>query len=109
MDRGFNQANHPWITYPDGRDPREFNGNTRERQTVAPHFTESILAIPGSRKYVATSCGHHTLIRGSLVLIDPSVPDDGQMSQIKRLTPGAPEVDGGKSWNYPNVVQPAFE
>ena len=87
VDRGFNQAHHPWITYPDGRDPREFNGNTRERQTVAPHFTESIRAIPGSRKYVATSCGHHTLIRGSLVLIDPSVPDDGQMSQIKRLTP----------------------
>jgi len=87
VDRGFNQAHHPWITYPDGRDPREFNGNTRLKQSVAPHFTESIRAIPGSRKYVATSCGHHTLIRGSLVIIDPSVPDDGGMSQIKRLTP----------------------
>lgn len=87
VDRGFNQSHNPWITYPDGRDPREFHGNTRAKQSVAPHFSESIRAIPGSRKYVATSCGHHTLIRGSLVIIDPSVPDDDGMSQIKRLTP----------------------
>ena len=86
-DRGFNQAHHPWITYPDGRDAREINGNSRLRQSVAPHFTQSIRAIPGSRKYVATACGHHTLARGSLVLIDPSVPDDDAMGQIRRLTP----------------------
>lgn len=86
-DRGFNQAHNPWITYPDGRDPREIHGNERTNQAVAPHFSQSIRAIPGSRKYVATACGHHTLARGSLVLIDPSVPDDGAMGQIKRLTP----------------------
>ena len=87
VDRGFNQAHHGWIAYPDGRDPRELNGNTRVYHGVAPHATESIRAIPGSHRYVATACGHHTLIRGSLVLLDPSVPDDGMMSQVKRLTP----------------------
>lgn len=87
VDRGFNQAHHPWITYPDGRDPREFHGNTRTNQAVGAHFTHSIRAIPGSRKYVATACGHHTLARGSLIIIDPSVPDDDGVSQIKRVTP----------------------
>ncbi len=87
VDRGFNQAHHGWITYPDGRDPRELNGNTRTRQDVAPHAEHSFRAIPGSRKYVATAAGHHTLQRGSLIIIDPAVPDDDAMSQIKRLTP----------------------
>ena len=87
VDRGFNQAHHGWITYPDGRDPREINGNTRTRQDVAPHAEHSFRAIPGSRKYVATAAGHHTLLRGSLIVIDPAVPDDDAMSQIKRLTP----------------------
>ena len=86
-DRGHCQAHHPWITYPDGRDPREFNGNSRMSQVIGPHYIQSLRAIPGSRKYVGTACGHHTLIRGSLVTIDPSVPDDDRMSQIKRVTP----------------------
>ena len=87
VDRGFNQAHHPWVAYPDGRDPREFCGNTRRKQGIGPHFVQSIRAIPGSRKYVATACGHHTLARGSLIMIDPSVPDDDEMSSVKRVTP----------------------
>ncbi len=87
VDRGFNQAHHPWMVYPDGRDPREFSGNTRKNEHAGPHFVQSIRAIPGSRKYVATACGHHTLARGSLIMIDPSVPDDDAMSTIKRITP----------------------
>ena len=87
VDRGFNQAHHAWIAYPDGRDPRELNGNTRTRQDVGPHAEHSVRAIPGSRKYVATAAGHHTLQRGSLIVIDPSVPDDDAMAQVKRLTP----------------------
>lgn len=90
VDRGYNQAHHPWITYPDGRDPREFNGNMHKYHRKGPHFVQSIRAIPGSRKYVATACGHHTLIRGSMIMIDPSVPDDGVMSQVKRITPEQP-------------------
>ena len=87
FQRGFNQAHHGWIAYPDGRDPRELNGNTRVMESVGPHATHSIRAIPGSRRYVATAAGHHTLMRGSLVMIDPSVPDDNRTSQVKRITP----------------------
>jgi len=87
VDRGFNQAHHPWITYPDGRDARELNGNTHLSERTAPHMVMDLRAIPGSSKYVATSCGHHTEARGSLIVIDPGVADDGAMSQIRRLTP----------------------
>ncbi len=99
-DRGFNQAHHGWITYPDGRDPRELNGNTRINQRRAPHMVQSIRAIPGSRRYVGVACGHHTPDRGSLVIIDPSVPDDGEMAQIKRLTPEVllPEAEKMIKW-----------
>jgi len=87
VDRGFNQAHHPWITYPDGRDPRELNGNTHLSERTAPHLIADVRAIPGSSKYVAISAGHHTENRGSVIMIDPSVADDGAMSQIKRVTP----------------------
>ena len=99
-DRGFNQAHHAWITYPDGRDPRELNGNTRVNQRLAPHMEQNVRAIPGSRRYVAVAVGHHTSSMGSLVVIDPSVPDDNLMSQVKRLTPEVllPEAEKMISW-----------
>ncbi len=87
VDRGFNQAHHAWTTYPDGRDPRELQGNTRTNEWIGCHAQQSIRAVPGSRLYVATACSHHSLIRGSLVMIDPSAHDDGAMGQLKRLTP----------------------
>ena len=87
VDRGFNQAHHAWIAYPDGRDPRELQGNTRSNEWIGCHAQQSIRAIPGSRLYVATACSHHSHIRGSLVLIDPSAHDDGAMGQLRRLTP----------------------
>ena len=100
VDRGFNQAHHAWITYPDGRDPRAINGNEHRSERTAPHMQMDVRAIPGSSKYVATSCGHHTETRGSLIVIDPGVPDDGEMSQVKRLTPDQllPEAEY-YSWN----------
>jgi hypothetical protein len=60
VDRGFNQAHHAWITYPDGRDARELNGNEHLSERTAPHMELDVRAIPGSSKYVAISCGHHT-------------------------------------------------
>lgn len=87
VDRGWEQAHHPWITYPDGRDSREIFGNEHTDVNYGPLFVESIRAIPGSRKYVATACGHHALIRGSLFIFDPSLPDDRKFGPIKRLTP----------------------
>ena len=54
-------------------------------------------AIPGSQRFVATAAAHHGQAFGSLVVLDPRVPDDDQMSAVKRLTPevGFPESQGG--------------
>ncbi len=87
VDRGFSQAHHLWTTTPDGRDAREVNGNAHLSLRTAPMMISDGRAIPGSGKYMAVAAGHHTEVRGSLIVIDPSVPDDNAMSQIKRFTP----------------------
>ncbi len=96
VDRGFSQAHHLWSTTPDGRDAREVNGNSHLSLRTAPMFIGDGHAIPGSGKYMAVAAGHHTEVRGSLIVIDPSVPDDNVMSQIKRFTPDQvlPEAEG---------------
>jgi len=87
VDRGFNQAHHPWITTPDGRDARAIHGNFAKSARVRPHFEITIRSIPGSHKLTATAACHHGQAYGSLVLIDPKVPDDDAMAPLKRITP----------------------
>ncbi|MGB2820623.1 MAG: hypothetical protein WBF17_06550, partial [Phycisphaerae bacterium] len=97
VDRGFNQAHHPWVTTPDGRDSRGVHGNFARTHGGRPQMEMDVRAIPGSRKYVATACGHHGQAYGSLVAIDPGVEEDNLMSTTRRLTPEVrfPESDGG--------------
>ncbi len=87
VDRGAGQAHHAWTTFPDGRDPREINGNTRLHANTSPKMEMNVRQIPGSRKYVATATPHHGWAAGSLIIIDPAVSDDGEMSAVRRVTP----------------------
>jgi hypothetical protein len=87
VDRGFNQAHHPWTTTPDGRDARVIHGNFAASARVRPHFEITIRSIPGSHKLTATAACHHGQAYGSLVLIDPKIPDDDAMAPLKRITP----------------------
>jgi len=87
VDRGFSQAHHIWTTTPDGRDSREVNGNSHLSLRTAPMFIGDARAIPGTGKYMAVAAGHHTEVRGSVIVIDPSIPDDNAMAQIRRFTP----------------------
>ena len=87
VDRGFSQAHHPWITTPDGRDPRIIQGNYDRIQNNRPHFECDIHPVPGSGKLTATATGHHAQHYGSLILIDPQKPDSNQPGQVKRITP----------------------
>jgi len=102
VDRDTNIAHHLWTCYPDGRDPRSFHGNYPERRESRPWMELSIRAIPGSDKYVAVTGAHHGHAFGSLVLIDPSLDDDGAMSQLTRLTPDVPfpEAEGRPIPNF---------
>jgi hypothetical protein len=101
IDRGDCIAHHPWIVTPDGRDPRAIHGNYPIRRNARPDQEQNVMPIPGSHKFVATAAPHHNAACGSLVILDPRVPDDDAMSQLKRLTPYErfPEVERGRM-NY---------
>ena len=123
IDRDAIIAIHPWTCFPDGRDPRAFHGNYPLPLTTMigsnwpngrffrPMCEHGVRAIPNSRKYIAVATPHHNQSYGSLVLIDPSVKDDGRMSQLKRLTPEVkfPEDEGGElAYGTPWPLQEDF-
>ncbi|MCX6345298.1 MAG: hypothetical protein NT018_09540 [Armatimonadetes bacterium] len=118
VDRHWGTAHHYWECFPDGRDPRNYHGNyplpwssmTEGLQPnqygqqglvngrfLRPDAELSFRAIPGSQKYMATAVGHHEGFSGSLIMLDTRIPDDGKMSQLKRITPEYPfpEVEQG--------------
>ncbi len=96
VDRHGCTAHMPWITTLDGRDPRAVHGNFAPRHS-RPDMEIDVRAIPGSQKFVATAAPHHGQAYGSLVIIDPRIPDDDRMAPVKRITPevGFPETQGG--------------
>ncbi|MCH7228991.1 hypothetical protein [Haloferula sp. A504] len=87
VDRDSDIAHHPWITYPDGRDPRALHGNYPKVREQRPWMEMAIRAVPGSTRFVAVAAPHHGQNYGSIVLIDPEVEDDDAMSQVRRVTP----------------------
>ena len=118
VDRHWGTAHHFWESFPDGRDPRNYHGNyplpwsamTEELQpaqygrealvygrNLRPDAELSFRPVPDSLKFTATAVGHHEGFSGTLVLLDTRIPDDGKMSQLKRITPeyAFPEVEGG--------------
>lgn len=87
VDRGANNAHHPWVTTPDGRDPRALHGNYSLKDFGRPIFEADIHPIPNSTKITAIACAHHGQNFGSLILVDPQVRDDNKMGPIRRITP----------------------
>ncbi len=109
VDRDHSAAHHIWHCQPDGRDPRSYHANYALPLTTVEDFGGeqgirlrpwaefSCRAIPESDKFVATAGPHHGQAFGSLVMIDISIPDDGKMSQARRITPDVrfPESEAG--------------
>ncbi|UCD57667.1 MAG: hypothetical protein JSV16_00735, partial [Candidatus Hydrogenedentota bacterium] len=123
VDRHWGTAHHFWECFPDGRDPRNFHGNYPlpwsampgdvqpgeygkgklvYGRTLRPDAELSFRPVPDSPKYTATAVGHHEGFSGSLILLDPRIPDDGMMAQVKRITPEYyfPEVEKGATHTY---------
>lgn len=102
VDRGANQAHHPWSITPDGRDPRALSGNYPDKVIDRPHMEMDLRVIPGSRKLVGVAAPHHGQAFGSLITIDPARPDDDKMAQLRRLTPYArfPECEVAASEHH---------
>ena len=114
VDRDHSAAHHMWHCYPDGRNPRAFHANYPVPLTTVEgdRFEDGIRmrpwaefncrGVPGSAKYIVTAGPHHGQAFGSLVMIDISVPDDGKMSQARRITPDYlfPESEcGARHWD----------
>ena len=87
VDRDSDIAHHPWLCYPDGRDPRSYHGNYPDARENRPWMELSIRAVPDSQKFVAVSTPHHGQNYGSIVLIDQRLEDDRATGQLKRVTP----------------------
>ena len=109
VDRFWGSGHHMWRSGPDGRNPRNLHGNypvphsaftpgltpadygryrnTPNGRRLRPDAEISFRPIPGSKRYLATAVGHHEGFSGSLIMVDPSVPDDSIMSQVRRVTP----------------------
>lgn len=104
-----------WICFPDGRDPRAPHGNYPrpwhtfpdnphgDSRIGRPYVEMNIRAIPHSPRYIMTAAPHHGEAFGSLVMLDLAVPDDGHMSQLKRITPYVPfpETESPARSQYP--------
>ena len=74
-----------WSTRPDGTSPVSVWGNA----TPKPHCTFQIQPVPGSQKIIFTASAHHSITAGSLVLVDPTISDNGPQA-LTRLTPEVP-------------------
>ena len=96
VDRYGCIAHMPWVTTLDGRDPRAVHGNFAPRN-ARPDMELDCRAIPNSAKFIGTAAPHHGQAYGSLILIDPNIPDDDAMAPVKRITPEIrfPESQGG--------------
>jgi len=102
VDRENCLGSNIWTCYPDGRDARAPHGNypypwhTYSDNTIPdsrfhrPYTEMNIRAIPGSHRYIVTGAPHHGEAFGSLAILDLRLPDDGDMSQLRRITPYAP-------------------
>lgn len=111
-----------WLCRPDGSDPRAphgnypqpyhsfpdrpkfdvVNGREVDGRMGTPLVEMGIRAIPDSPLYVFTAAPHHGEVFGSLCALDLRVPDDGRMSQIRRITPEEPfpESENGGRGHY---------
>jgi DNA-binding beta-propeller fold protein YncE len=89
VDRGSNQVHHPWVTTPDGLDPRATVGNYAIHGNVVPRAVMNIRAIPGSNKLVGTAAPHHQQAYGSIVMMDQDIEDDDGMAQYTVITKDA--------------------
>ncbi|MDD4888482.1 MAG: LamG domain-containing protein [Phycisphaerae bacterium] len=80
---------YPWHTFPDNR-----NGDSRRGR---PYTEMNIRAVPDSPLYTLTGAPHHGEAFGSLAMLDLRAPDDGAMSQLKRITPYVPFPESEQS------------
>ena len=74
-----------WSTNPDGTNPQLVYGN----YTVRPQVVNEAVPIPGSPKLLAVAAAHHSILGGSLILLDRTRGTE-EAAPLVRLTPEVP-------------------
>lgn len=74
-----------WSTNPDGTNPQLVYGNF----TKVPQCVFEARSIPGSDKLIFTGAAHHSIMGGTLALLDPDAGTE-KIGPITRLTPEVP-------------------
>ena len=74
-----------WSTNPDGTNPQLVYGN----YTVRPQVVCEAVAIPNSQKLMFTASAHHSILGGSLCLLDRTRGTE-EAAPLVRLTPEVP-------------------
>lgn len=110
---------HPWVgkrlvdKYPEVLDvtgysiPEGIPWDGLSGAKFRPYAEYSFRPIPNSEKIIGVAGGHHGSENGSIIIIDPTVVDDGLMSQVTRVTPNIPfpesegECTGSQLYGYP--------
>ena len=106
IDRDAVTHQNLWAMRPDGTNPVAVWGNA----TSAPHCAFQAQQIPGSGKILFTASAHHSITGGSLVIVDPSVADNGYAA-ITRITPEIPfpEAESADIREYYDAPWPLSE
>ena len=88
-DRNYEMPQGMWTTFPDGRDARAPIGNyVFGNEVSVPTGVNDLRAVPGSRKIMGLESTYSDYFYGSVVLVDPTVPEHGSHpDKFKRLTP----------------------
>jgi Hydrazine synthase alpha subunit middle domain/WD40-like Beta Propeller Repeat len=85
IDRDAVTHQNMWATRPDGTNPVAVWGNA----TPTPHCTFQMQPVPNSSKIVFTASAHHSVAGGPIVVLDPTVGDNGH-EPLTRITPEIP-------------------
>jgi len=80
----------PYQTFADHQPWKVVNGREIDSRRGAPLAEMGIRAVPNSPLYLFTASPHHGEAFGSLCMLNLRVPDDGHMSQVRRITPDEP-------------------
>ncbi len=95
---------HPYHTFADHQPWQVVNGREVDSRRGTPLVEMGIRAVPGSPLYLFTAAPHHGEVFGSLCMLDLRQPDDGHLSQIRRITPDEPfpetETPGRRHYKY---------
>ncbi len=90
-----------WWCRPDGTYPTHFYGN----DTLHPMMVVEALAIPGTRRVVATAMGHHSYNTGTTVILDINKGENGE-KPVRHITPETPYSET-KGWPEPHYSHPS--